>query len=166
MGERCRGSVKAKVLVGVAVVALCVAPVASAKFKMWLTVGDSTPRIGQSVTVVLRAERNLDYDLKLIAGVGGCSRPPPFSGLRSLLGFPALNDACLGSQEGRGRGVVRGCPEPAGARAATDGAGRHPARVRRRGRGRPQRSGTDSSTFAHAPVGATPSRSRAAWTIW
>lgn len=73
MGERCRGSVKAKVLVGVAVVALCVAPVASAKFKMWLTLGDSTPRIGQSITVVLHAERNLDYDLKLIAVAPGKS---------------------------------------------------------------------------------------------
>ena len=73
MGERCRGSVKAKVLVGVAVLALCLAPVASAKFKMWLTVGDSTPRIGQSITIVLHAERNLDYDLKLIAVAPGKS---------------------------------------------------------------------------------------------
>lgn len=64
---------KAKVLVGVAVVALCLAPVASAKFKMWLTVGDSTPRTGQSVTVVLHAAQNLDYDLKLIAVAPGKS---------------------------------------------------------------------------------------------
>ena len=64
---------KARVLVGVAVLALCVAPVASAKFKMWLTIGDSTPRIGQSVTVVLHAERDLDYDLKLIAVAPGKS---------------------------------------------------------------------------------------------
>ena len=73
MSERRRGSVKTRVLVGVAVLALCVTPIASAKFKMWLTVGDSTPRIGQSVTVVLRAERNLDYDLKLIAVAPGKS---------------------------------------------------------------------------------------------
>ena len=53
--------------------ALCLAPVASAKFKMWLTIGDSTPRIGQAVTVVLHAERNLDYDLKLIAVAPGKS---------------------------------------------------------------------------------------------
>jgi len=64
---------KTRVLIGVAVLALCVAPVASAKFKMWLTVGDSTPRIGQSVTVVLHAERNLHYDLKLIAVAPGKS---------------------------------------------------------------------------------------------
>ena len=64
---------KAKVLVGVAVLALCLAPVASAKVKMWLTVGDSTPRIGQSITIVLHAERNLDYDLKLIAVAPGKS---------------------------------------------------------------------------------------------
>jgi hypothetical protein len=73
VGERCRGSVKAKVLVGVAVLALCLAPVASAKFRMWLTVGDGTPRIGQSITVVLHAERDLDYDLKLIAVAPGKS---------------------------------------------------------------------------------------------
>ena len=73
MGERCRGSVKARVLVAVAVLALCLAPVASAKFRMWLTIGDSTPRIGQAVTVVLHAERNLDYDLKLIAVAPGKS---------------------------------------------------------------------------------------------
>ena len=43
---------KAKILLGVAVVAFCLAPVASAKFKMWLTLGDRTPRVGQSITVV------------------------------------------------------------------------------------------------------------------
>jgi hypothetical protein len=64
---------KTKVLLGVATLALCLAPVASAKFKMWLTVGDSTPRVGQSITVVLRAERDLDYDLKLIAVAPGKS---------------------------------------------------------------------------------------------
>lgn len=64
---------KTKILIGVAVLALCLAPVASAKFKMWLTVGDSTPRIGQSTTVVLHAERALDYDLKLIAVAPGKS---------------------------------------------------------------------------------------------
>ncbi len=64
---------KTRVLVGIAALALCLAPVANAKFKMWLTVGDSTPRIGQSVTVVLHAERDLDYDLKLIAVAPGKS---------------------------------------------------------------------------------------------
>jgi hypothetical protein len=59
--------VKTKVLAGAAVIALCLAPVASAKFKLWLTLGDSTPRIGQPVRVVLHAEQDLDYDLKLIA---------------------------------------------------------------------------------------------------
>jgi hypothetical protein len=60
-------SVKAKVLAGAAVIALCLAPVASAKFKLWLTIGDSTPGIGQPVRVVLHAEQDLEYDLKLIA---------------------------------------------------------------------------------------------------
>lgn len=73
MGEWCRGNVKTKVLFGVAALALCLAPVSSAKFKMWLTVRDSTPRTGQAVGVVLRAGQNLDYNLKLIAVAPGKS---------------------------------------------------------------------------------------------
>jgi hypothetical protein len=56
-----------KALVALSVVALCAAPVATAKFKMWLAIGDTTPAVGQPVTVVLRSEVKLDYDLKLIA---------------------------------------------------------------------------------------------------
>ncbi|RDI73915.1 hypothetical protein Gocc_2479 [Gaiella occulta] len=65
---------KAKILVAVALlVALSVAPAASAKLRMWLTVGDGKPRVGQPVTVTLRAERELAYDLKLIAVAPGKS---------------------------------------------------------------------------------------------
>lgn len=71
MRERCRPDVK--LLVGVVVLALCLAPAASAKFRLWLTVGDSTPAVGQPVAVVLHSERNLDYDLKLIAVAPGKS---------------------------------------------------------------------------------------------
>jgi hypothetical protein len=60
-------------LVTVAALALCLVPVASAKFKLGLTVGDSTPAVGQAVTVVLRAGADLDYDLKLIAVAPGKS---------------------------------------------------------------------------------------------
>ena len=67
MRQRRLGSAKTKVILGAAVLALCLAPAASAKFKLWLTVGDSTPRVGQATTVVLHSERDLDYDLKLIA---------------------------------------------------------------------------------------------------
>lgn len=64
---------KAKLLIGAGVVLLTLVPTANAKFKMWLTVGDSTPRVGQPTTVVVHAERDLDYDLKLIAVAPGKS---------------------------------------------------------------------------------------------
>jgi hypothetical protein len=62
---RCRRGVRA--LLAVAVLALSSAPAASAKFKMWLTVGDRTPAVAQPVTVVLHSEVPLTYNLKLIA---------------------------------------------------------------------------------------------------
>ena len=68
-----RGNVKARGLGLVMVLALSFAPAANAKFRMSLTVGDSTPRVGQPITVVLRSERELDYDLKLIAVAPGKS---------------------------------------------------------------------------------------------
>jgi len=55
------------------VLALCLAPAASAKIKLWLSVSDGTPRVRQPVTVVLRSEVNLRYDLKLIAVAPGKS---------------------------------------------------------------------------------------------
>jgi hypothetical protein len=47
--------------------ALVFAPSASAKFKIWLTVGDSTPRVMQPVAVVVHSEAQLSYNLRLIA---------------------------------------------------------------------------------------------------
>ncbi len=46
---------------------LIFAPNASAKFKIWLTVGDRTPRVMQPVRVVVHSEAQLSYDLRLIA---------------------------------------------------------------------------------------------------
>lgn len=71
MRTRCRASVKARVLTVVAAAALCLVPAANAKFKLSLAVSDSTPRVGQPVTVVLRSGIDLDYDLKLIAVAPG-----------------------------------------------------------------------------------------------
>lgn len=62
-----------KVFVSVAVLALCVAPAAGAKFRLSLALGDNSPKIGQPITVVLRAEIDLDYDLELIAVAPGKS---------------------------------------------------------------------------------------------
>ncbi|MBI4172191.1 MAG: hypothetical protein HY511_05480, partial [Actinobacteria bacterium] len=64
---------KAKVLVTVAAVALCVAPAATAKFRLTLSLGASSPKAGQPVTVVLRSGIDLDWDLELIAVAPGRS---------------------------------------------------------------------------------------------
>lgn len=47
------------------------APAASAKFKLWLTVSDATPTVRQPITVRLRSGIELDHDLKLIAVAPG-----------------------------------------------------------------------------------------------
>ncbi len=62
-----------RVLIAVVFLALCFAPAAGAKIKLWLSVSDSTPRIGQPVTVVLRSGVDLPFDLKLIAVAPGKS---------------------------------------------------------------------------------------------
>ena len=62
-----------KVFVTVAVLALCVAPAATAKFRLSLALGDSSPKVSQPITVVLRAGIDLDYDLELIAVAPGKS---------------------------------------------------------------------------------------------
>ena len=54
-----------------AAVALVLAPAAVAKFKLSLAVSDGTPKVGQHVTVVVRSEVDLDYDLKVIAVAPG-----------------------------------------------------------------------------------------------
>jgi hypothetical protein len=46
---------------------LVFAPSASAKFKIWLTVGDRTPKVMQPVAVVVHSEAQLSFNLRLIA---------------------------------------------------------------------------------------------------
>jgi hypothetical protein len=64
-----------KVLGSLSLVAamLCFAPGASAKFKLSLSVSDSSPRVGQPVRAVLWSEVALKYNLKLIAVAPGKS---------------------------------------------------------------------------------------------
>lgn len=73
MQKRCRTRVKTHALTVAAVALLCLVPAADAKFKLSLAVGDSSPKVGQPVTVVLRAGVDLDYDLNLIALAPGKS---------------------------------------------------------------------------------------------
>lgn len=71
MAGRCTSRVR--VLAIAAVLALLVAPAAMAKFRISLTLGDSTPAVRQSLTVVVRSGVDLEYDLKLIAVAPGKS---------------------------------------------------------------------------------------------
>jgi hypothetical protein len=66
---RCRTSVKA--LAATAVVALTLCASAVAKFQISVAACDTTPAVGQPVTIVVRSERKLDYNLRLIAVAPG-----------------------------------------------------------------------------------------------
>src|SRR5829696_5563230 len=55
----------------VAVLGLFLAAAAGAKFRLALAVSNSTPAVGQPVTVVLRSGVPLDFNLKLIAVAPG-----------------------------------------------------------------------------------------------
>jgi hypothetical protein len=61
--------VKALATTGIAALVLC-AP-ASAKFRISVAASDSTPAVGQRVTVVVRSEQRLDYNLRLMAVAPG-----------------------------------------------------------------------------------------------
>ena len=60
---------KAIAVAGVAALILC-AP-ALAKFQISVAAGDTTPSLGQRVTLTVRSEQRLDYNLRLIAVAPG-----------------------------------------------------------------------------------------------
>ena len=60
---------KALAAAGIAALVLC-AP-ASAKFRISVAASDATPAVGQRVTVVVRSEQKLDYNLRLMAVAPG-----------------------------------------------------------------------------------------------
>ena len=66
---RCSTSVKAFVAVGLLALVICGS--ALAKFGISIAASDTTPAVGQRVTLVVRSERALDYDLRLIAVAPG-----------------------------------------------------------------------------------------------
>jgi hypothetical protein len=67
--SRCTGAMKALAIAGIAALVLC--GVASAKFRISVAASDVTPGVGQRVTVVVRSEQRLDYNLRLIAVAPG-----------------------------------------------------------------------------------------------
>jgi hypothetical protein len=66
---RCRRGVRTLAAIGL--VALVVCSPAFAKFRISIAAGGPTPAVGQRVTLVLRSERGLGYNLRLIAVAPG-----------------------------------------------------------------------------------------------
>ena len=66
---RCKSGVKA--LAAGAAVALVLCGSALAKFQISVAASDTTPAIGQRVTLIVRSDRRLDYNLRLIAVAPG-----------------------------------------------------------------------------------------------
>ncbi len=62
-----------RVVATIAVLALFVAPAATAKLRLSLALGAGSPKAGQPITVVLRSGIDLEYDLELIAVAPGRS---------------------------------------------------------------------------------------------
>lgn len=60
-----------KIVAATASVALALCPAASAKFAISIAASDPTPAVGQPVSVVIRSERPLDHDLRLMAVAPG-----------------------------------------------------------------------------------------------
>lgn len=67
--SRCRRGVKA--LGAAALVALVVCGSAFAKFSISIAASDATPAVGQRVTLVVRSDRAVNYDLRLVAVAPG-----------------------------------------------------------------------------------------------
>ncbi len=60
-----------KALAASGIVALILCASALAKFQISVAASDMTPAVGQRVTMIVRSERGLDYDLRLIAVAPG-----------------------------------------------------------------------------------------------
>jgi hypothetical protein len=68
-GLRCRSGMKA--LAAAVIVALVLCASALAKFQIAVAASDTTPAVGQRVTLIVRSEHRLDYNLRLIAVAPG-----------------------------------------------------------------------------------------------
>jgi hypothetical protein len=60
-----------KALVAAGIVALILCASALAKFQISVAASDTTPAVGQRVTIIVRSERRLDYNPRLIAVAPG-----------------------------------------------------------------------------------------------
>jgi hypothetical protein len=66
---RYKGGMKALAATGVVALVLCGS--ALAKFQISVSASDATPAVGQRVTMIVRSERRLNYNLRLIAVAPG-----------------------------------------------------------------------------------------------
>jgi hypothetical protein len=87
---RCRSGMKTFSSVGVA--ALLLAAPALAKFRITVSVSDTTPARGQRVTVLVRSEQALDYSLRLIAVAPG---QPIFKVVATITGDTSYPDPAV-----------------------------------------------------------------------
>jgi hypothetical protein len=83
----CREVVKALIVLGL--VALVVSEPALAKVSISIAASDATPAVGQHVTLVVRSEQALDYDLRLMAVAPG---QPVFRVVATLTGDTSYPD--------------------------------------------------------------------------
>jgi hypothetical protein len=60
-----------KTLAAAVILALVLCASALAKFQISVAASDTTPAVGQRVTLIVRSERRLDYNLRLIAVAPG-----------------------------------------------------------------------------------------------
>jgi hypothetical protein len=67
--SRCRSSVKALAFAATLALVLCAS--ALAKFQISVAASDTTPAVGKLVTLTVRSEESLDFDLRLIAVAPG-----------------------------------------------------------------------------------------------
>ena|SRR5215211_3379541 len=103
-----------KALGAVGTVALVVSAPAPAKFAITITASDTTPNVGQSVSVIVSSERAIDHDLRLIAVAPGRSVFRVVATITADTMYPLTNVARHGFEipltrigPKRWRGVVR-----------------------------------------------------------
>ena len=87
--RRCTSVMKALAATGIAALVLC-AP-ASAKFRITVAASDSTPAVGQRVTVTVRSGQELDHNLRLMAVAPGRNIFPVVATLTGDTSYPDTN---------------------------------------------------------------------------
>ena len=86
---RLRRSTWVKTFAALCLGALLVCSPAFAKVRISIIAGDTTPAVGQRVTIVVRSERRLEYDLRLIAVAPG---KPVFRVVATITGDTSYPD--------------------------------------------------------------------------